>query len=363
MVGICHITIEPLSGMPRVLRECEAAKRMGMDVTVICEGTSCKKDGYQFIGFPRVPRLERMLFRTRKMVDAALECGADIVQLHSPEFLPYAGKLKRHGKKVIFDSHEIYTMQIRNKTYLPRLLRPAIAAWYHSYEGHIGRKIDACLIPCTVNGQDVFAGRAKRSVKIENFPVAEVFPPKVETQHQAIYAGTLDLSRGIANLCEAIMKTDGVLVLCGNPSDQAWFDALLEKYPHEKVVCQGPLLRERLYEEYARSAVGLCTLLPVGQYNCVDNMSTKIYEYMQCGLPTVCSAFPYAARQNEAWHFGICVDPENTDEIASAVQYLFDHPQEACQMGENGRQAVKKVFNWSVEENKLIALYEEILNE
>ena len=32
-------------------------------------------------------------------------------------------------------------------------------------------------------------------------------------------------------------------------------------------------------------------------------------------------------------------------------------------MGENGRRAVREVFNWSIEEKKLLALYEEILND
>ena len=57
------------------------------------------------------------------------------------------------------------------------------------------------------------------------------------------------------------------------------------------------------------------------------------------------------------------VDPENEDEIADAIRYLLDHPDEARQIGENGRRAVKEKFNWSVEEKKLLALYEDILNE
>ena len=60
---------------------------------------------------------------------------------------------------------------------------------------------------------------------------------------------------------------------------------------------------------------------------------------------------------------GICVDPESVDEIAHALTYLRDHPDEAREMGENGRRAVKEEFNWGVEEKKLLALYEDILNE
>ena len=61
------------------------------------------------------------------------------------------------------------------------------------------------------------------------------------------------------------------------------------------------------------------------------------------------------------YDFGICVDPANVDEIADAIRYLLDHPDEARQMGENGRCAVKEEFNWGVEEKKLLSLYEEVL--
>lgn len=36
-------------------------------------------------------------------------------------------------------------------------------------------------------------------------------------------------------------------------------------------------------------------------------------------------------------HFGLCVEPDNIDELAQAIRYLLDHPDEARQMAENGR--------------------------
>ena len=63
----------------------------------------------------------------------------------------------------------------------------------------------------------------------------------------------------------------------------------------------------------------------------------------------------------ERWHCGICVEPDSVDEIAAAIQYLLDHPEEARRMGENGRRAVEEEFNWGTKEKKLLALYEEIL--
>ena len=84
---------------------------------------------------------------------------------------------------------------------------------------------------------------------------------------------------------------------------------------------------------------------------------------MSLGLPVILSRSDYGDRVLEQYRFGISVDPENVEEIADAIRYLLDHPDEARQMGENGRRAVKEQYNWGVEEKKLLALYEDILND
>ena len=60
---------------------------------------------------------------------------------------------------------------------------------------------------------------------------------------------------------------------------------------------------------------------------------------------------------------GIPVDPTNPEEIAKAIEYLIEHPEEAKQMGENGRKAVLEKYNWEHEEKKLLRIYEELLDE
>lgn len=57
------------------------------------------------------------------------------------------------------------------------------------------------------------------------------------------------------------------------------------------------------------------------------------------------------------------VDPLNPQEIAEAIEYLITHPKEARGMGENGRRAVQEKYNWESEAKKLLALYEELLND
>lgn len=365
MPKVCHIDIQEKTHIMRPYREAMAAVSAGMGAVIICEGISCVEDGVQYIGFPKAAnRFDRFFHRSAKMIAAALQSDAEIIQLHAPEYLLYALRLKRAGKKVIFDSHENYPIQILCKPYIPKPFRSLISKMYAAFEAYVCKRIDCVIYPSTINGKSFFDGRAKRAVKIENYSRVVTDVQSAETRKaEAIYAGALTRDRGISNLAEAIMKTSGSLILCGPFMDKAYQEEILSSYPPEKLIYKGKLDRKALFEAYGSSAIGLSTLLPVGQYPDLDNLSTKSCEYMQCGLPVVMSNFRFAQLQNEKYHFGICVDPENIDEIADAIQYLFDHPDEARQMGENGRRAVKEEFNWEHEEKKLLALYEELLKE
>lgn len=54
------------------------------------------------------------------------------------------------------------------------------------------------------------------------------------------------------------------------------------------------------------------------------------------------------------------MDPEDTGEVARAIRTLLDDPERAWQMGQNGYRAVMETFNWSREEEKLLALYRDL---
>lgn len=365
MSKVCHIDIQERTHIMRPYREAAAAVDAGMEAVIIYQGDSALEDGIEYIGFPKAKnRFDRFFNRSRNMVKAALETDADIIQLHAPEYLLYALKLKRAGKKVIFDSHEDYPIQIKGKGYIPTPLRKVVSEMYAAYESYICKRIDGVVYPCTYLGKNIFEDRAKRSLKIDNYSkVVSSFSSAKVKKRQVIYAGTLSVDRGVTQLARAVMKTDGELLLCGPFVSESYREEILESFPSQKVKYLGSVGREELFELYSACMAGASVLLPVGQYPIGDNLATKVYEFMQCGLPVVTSDFRYAREANDRWRFGICVDPENVDEIANAIQYIFDHPDEARQMGENGRRAIEEEFNWAREEKKLLALYEELLKE
>lgn len=81
---------------------------------------------------------------------------------------------------------------------------------------------------------------------------------------------------------------------------------------------------------------------------------------MSSGIPVIASHYPLWKGIVEKYAAGICVDPENSDDIAQAINYLIENPAEAKAKGANGRKAVEKVFNWEQEEQKLVELYKNL---
>lgn len=71
----------------------------------------------------------------------------------------------------------------------------------------------------------------------------------------------------------------------------------------------------------------------------------------------IISDFPLWRAIEEGNKCGLIVDPLNPKEIAAAIEYLRSHPERRWRMGENGRWAVWKKFDWQQRAKKLLTLY------
>lgn len=117
--------------------------------------------------------------------------------------------------------------------------------------------------------------------------------------------------------------------------------------------------RPEIRDILATSFAGLCTLYPTSSHLMAEPI--KMFEYMAAGIPVISSNIPYYEQIIKQADCGICVDPTSPAQIAEAIRFLREHPDEAQRMGRNGRQAVLSRYNWNHEADKLVSLYREIL--
>lgn len=86
----------------------------------------------------------------------------------------------------------------------------------------------------------------------------------------------------------------------------------------------------------------------------------KIFDYMRAGLPIIAPAFMEVGQLVAEEGCGYAIDTTDAAAIAAKVVHLLDHPAEARAMGERGRRAVAERYNWSVECDKVLRVYQRL---
>lgn len=122
------------------------------------------------------------------------------------------------------------------------------------------------------------------------------------------------------------------------------------------------------YEEmlcYLEAAeLGLALHQPIGIYKVVSKGNgRKFFSYMQASIPIVGPDFREVGLVVREVKCGILVDTTDSQQIADAIIYLLEHPEEARAMGRRGRRAVEEKYNWEIEKEKLLEVYQKLGSE
>jgi len=368
MVKVCHMTSVHRTEDLRIFqKECASLAKSGYDVYLVERGESAEKMGVHIVGTGEMPEkiFLRMTIGAKRIYKKALELDCDIYHLHDPELLPYGLMLKKKGKKVIFDSHENTVGQILEKKWLPEIVRGLVSFVYKLYLKYVCRHLDA-VVCATPELSGCFEGINPKTVTITNYPVLQPLPLNVVKDSRRIcFIGGIDERWCHDKIIKALNDiADCEYVMCGQVRDN--YIEKLNKLPAwKKVSYMGYLPHDEVRTILASSAVGLA--VSTDHANMFGKKGTlglvKIFEEMMAGLPVVCSDFTLWRDFVERWQCGICVDPDNVDEISCAIKYLLDNQEEARRMGENGRRAVETEFNWQSEEKKLLKLYDDVSSD
>lgn len=363
MCRIVHLTsAHPRNDTRIFIKQCRTLVARGYDVTlVVADGLGDEqRDGVAIVDVGCLRgRVKRILQTTRRVGNKAVALDADIYQLHDPELLPVGLRLKRCGKKVIFDSHEDVARQLLGKPYLGTLSRRLLSSAYSAVERHACSRFDG-IITATPFIRENFLKIHPHTVDVNNFPMVGELDggiPWEEKQAEVCYVGGIGCIRGIREVVQAgeFLTSAARVNLVGTFSEPVVETELKASPGWRRVNAHGFLGRQGVRDVLKRSLAGIVTFHPLPNH--LDSLPTKMFEYMSSGIPVIASNFPLWRDIIEGNHCGICVDPLDPKEIAAAIDYLVTHTQAAKEMGENGSRAVLEKYNWSVQANKLTDFY------
>lgn len=175
MISICHVTsVHPAKDVRIFHKECRSLAKE-YEVYLIAPNVKDEiAEGVHILGvsLPK-GRLKRML-NLDAVYKKALEVDAAVYHFHDPELMRIGLRLKRKGKKVVFDSHEDVPQQLLTKEYLPSWSKKPLSAIYAAIERRCLKQYDA-LISVTPSIVERLETINPRTVMVTNYPsVSEI---------------------------------------------------------------------------------------------------------------------------------------------------------------------------------------------
>jgi glycosyltransferase involved in cell wall biosynthesis len=348
-------------------KQCRSLATAGYQVTLVAPHTqSLVRDGIQVKATRiRSNRLQRATLGVWQVLRCSMRERADVYHFHDPELIPAGLLLRLLGRKVIYDVHENLPGTFSYKKYIPRWLKKPLSASVAAFE-----YVSSCFFSAVVTATPQLARRflpLRRVAVIHNYPIIEEFATSAQQRKPGkyfVYLGmTIMEERGGKELVEAIgllpADLSARLVLVG-ALESAEFRDLLQALPGwKRTDAIGLVERARAADILSQAIAGLITLHP--HPNFMNAFPVKLFEYMAAGVPVIASDFLACRAIVEEARCGLFVNPRNAKEIADAMYYLLAHPEETEAMGERGREAVLRRFNWTKEQEILLELYSELL--
>lgn len=365
MAKVCILTtVHQVSDIRIFHKEMKTLSLLGYKVIFIVQHD--KDEAIDKIEIRALPksrnRFHRMFVLSWNANNLAVTEDADIYHFHDPELIPIGLRLKRKGKKVIYDVHEDVPRQILSKPWIPAPLQKTISWTVERIENYAAKRFDY-IVTATPYIRDRFLKINRNSVDVNNFPLlSELHIPNTDWNSKeklVCYVGGIGRVRGIQEMVQAIGLTPYSMLLAGNFESSAEREIAVQRDGWHQVTELGHINRTEVKEVLARSMAGLVLFHP--EPNHINAQPNKMFEYMSAGLPVIASHFPLWKEIIEGNNCGICVDPLNVIEIANAISWIMDNPEQAKQMGDNGRKAVEEKYNWGQERNKLLRIYEELI--
>ncbi|MCG7920152.1 MAG: glycosyltransferase family 4 protein [Candidatus Thiodiazotropha lotti] len=184
---------------------------------------------------------------------------------------------------------------------------------------------------------------------------------RITEAYSLIYTGGVTLGRGIQEVVKIIPDIveripDFLLVVVGAGYAVERLKKMAAELGVEKrIIWSGWVDHNELYKYINAANIGI---IPHYRSTHVDTtIPNKIFDYMACGLPVIASDSPPMKRVVEESNVGRAYQCKDGDSLRQAIIEIFESKED---YGANGIKAVEEIYNWNVDESRLLTMIESI---
>jgi glycosyltransferase involved in cell wall biosynthesis len=257
-------------------------------------------------------------------------------------------------KKLVFDVFDRYGMAL-----VPQRFKK-LCSLINYFEELYGKYSDALIIAGGEKVLRTFQKRPKHCEILLNCPEDYFMDSKRASKDddhnfKLVYTGGIRGDRSLENIGKAIEGLERIdFHLAGPIIDAEVFDNI-QKFPNVKY--HGLLQPQEAISLEGTSDVLIAFYNPDVLWNRVT-LPNKLFEAMMCGIPIITNI---AHEEIEKTECGLIVDYGNTEEITNVLVKLHKNPQLCKKLCDNGRKAFLEKYNWSIMEQRLYGIYDNLL--
>jgi len=263
---------------------------------------------------------------------------------------------KLRSCKLVFDSHEYFTE-------LPELEGRGMVK-------HFWKGLEKWIVPklryaCTVNESlaDIFKNaygtdfKVVRNLPYQHADVQEYTTPEwTKGKHLILYQGSVNIGRGLEMMIDIVKDlSDYVFIIAGTGDI---LNTLKEKVQAEdlqqKVILTGRLSPGRLRSLTNQADIGISLEQNLG-LNYYFALPNKIFDYIQAGIPVLCSDFPEMRNIVLKYKIGRFVASSDKNEVRKAILEMIENKQDSLMWKQNSEKASVEL-SWENEQKVLIEL-------
>ncbi|MEK7945088.1 glycosyltransferase [Pigmentiphaga sp. YJ18] len=353
-------------------KEAVTLAQEGHEVIHLCPGEKRENGNFKGVTVITYPRPKGIKGRLRQFFDLykkAKATNADVYHCNEVDSWIIGVALRIFQRKIcVFDVHEHYPSTFSESRF-PPWLRPAVA-WVIRQTFRLLTPFTARIVLAKETVADDFKCAEHKKILVRNFtPLKGLNLDKAlaETKSSSnvtiVHFGLFNKLRGWPQLLSALHlmrdKTPHLTVV-GEFNDGTKDEFLAEAQKLgliDRITVNDWMPFEDAFQILARAHIGLIIFQP-GIQNHVYAMPHKMFDYMSARMAVICPSFAVeVAPIVQSSGCGLLIDSSSAADLSEKLDYLMANPDIRQKMGQAGREAVLKDYNWESESVRLKQIY------